>query len=121
LNSNNLFAERERRDRCCRSRRIHRFGFRIIYMRGIRAIELPPPPPKYDHPYAGKVTIKHDMAPIWAGDHESGGFFIADTEPPKRPGGECVIHTLPLWEMVQNKIMEPVGLARVNPPRDGSL
>ena len=29
----------------------------LIYMRGIRAIELPPPPPKYDHPYVGKVTI----------------------------------------------------------------
>lgn|SRR5262249_37986593 len=66
-------------------------------------IELPPP--QYDHPYPGQVELVYDF-PI----EVDGDYLWGYTEPPRRPGGKCLIHLSPIGAVVTNQVMTKEGL-----------
>jgi len=79
---------------------------KLLLWGALVAADIDMPPPRYDHPYHGKVQFVYDF-PYQT---EDGDFMWGYTIPPKRKGSLCLIHLSPIGSVVDNQVMTAESL-----------
>jgi hypothetical protein len=80
-------------------------AMKLLMWGALIAADVDLPPPKYDHPYPGRVQFVYDF-PVAVED----SYLWAYTVPPRRRGGACLIHLSPIGSVVDNQVMTEEAL-----------